>query len=130
MEGVLTLEDVDLEGRTVLYRVDVNSPLEPSSGRLLDDGRLRGVVPTLQALELSKVVILGHQSRPGKSDFTSMSKHCERLSNILGRAIKFVPDVCGDKAIEEIEKMSDGEIIFLDNVRGNKEEYCVKYSSN
>lgn len=130
MEGVLTLEDVDLEGRTVLYRVDVNSPLEPSSGRLLDDGRLRGVVPTLQALELSKVVILGHQSRPGKSDFTSMSKHCERLSNILGRPIKFVPDVCGDKAIEEIEKMSDGEIIFLDNVRGNKEEYGVKYSSN
>ena len=130
MEGVLTLEDVDLEGRTVLYRVDVNSPLEPSSGRLLDDGRLRGVVPTLQALELSKVVILGHQSRPGKSDFTSMSKHCERLSNILGRAIKFVPDVCGDKAIEEIEKMSDGEIIFLDNVRGNKEEYGEKYSSN
>ena len=130
MEGVLTLEDVDLEGRTVLYRVDVNSPLEPSSGRLLDDGRLRGVVPTLQALELAKVVILGHQSRPGKSDFTSMSKHCERLSNILGRTIKFVPDVCGDKAIEEIEKMSDGEIIFLDNVRGNKEEYGVKYSSN
>ena len=130
MEGVLTLEDVDLEGRTVLYRVDVNSPLEPSSGRLLDDGRLRGVVPTLQALELSKVVILGHQSRPGKSDFTSMSKHCERLSNILGRPIKFVPDVCGDKTIEEIEKMSDGEIIFLDNVRGNKEEYGVKYSSN
>ena len=130
MEGVLTLEDVDLEGRTVLYRVDVNSPLEPSSGRLLDDGRLRGVVPTLQALELSKVVILGHQSRPGKSDFTSMSKHCERLSSILGRPIKFVPDVCGDKAIEEIEKMSDGEIIFLDNVRGNKEEYGVKYSSN
>ena len=130
MEGVLTLEDVDLEGRTVLYRVDVNSPLEPSSGRLLDDGRLRGVVPTLQALELSKVVILGHQSRPGKSDFTSMSKHCERLSNILGRAIKFVPDVCGDKAIEEIEKMSDGEIIFLDNVRGNKEEYGEKSSSN
>ena len=130
MEGVLTLEDVDLEGRTVLYRVDVNSPLEPSSGRLLDDGRLRGVVPTLQALEPSKVVILGHQSRPGKSDFTSMSKHCERLSNILERPIKFVPDVCGDKAIEEIEKMSDGEIIFLDNVRGNEEEYGVKYSSN
>ena len=130
MEGVLTLEDVDLEGRTVLYRVDVNSPLEPSSGRLLDDGRLRGVVPTLQALETSKVVILGHQSRPGKSDFTSMSKHCERLSNILGRPIKFVPDVSGDKAIEEIEKMSDGEIIFLDNVRGNEEEYGVKYSSN
>ena len=130
MEGVLTLEDVDLKGRTVLYRVDVNSPLEPSSGMLLDDGRLRGVVDTLDALEPSKVVILGHQSRPGKSDFTSMSKHCERLSEILERPIKFVPDVCGDEAIEQIKNMSDGEIIFLDNVRRNEEEYGVKYSSN
>jgi len=130
VEGVLTLEDVDLTGRTVLYRVDVNSPLEPSTGRLLDDGRLRGVVPTLEALESSKVVILGHQSRPGKSDFTGMSRHCERLSEILERPIRFVPDVCGDEAIEEIKNMSDGEIIFLDNVRGNEEEYGVKYSSN
>jgi phosphoglycerate kinase len=130
VEGVLTLEDVDLKGRTVLYRVDVNSPLEPSTRRLLDDGRLRGVVDTLDALEPSKVVILGHQSRPGKSDFTSMSRHCERLSEILERPIKFVSDVCGDEAIEEIVKMSDGEIIFLDNVRKNEEEYGVKYSSN
>ena len=130
MEGVLTLEDVDLKGRTVLYRVDVNSPLEPSTGRLLDDGRLRGVVPTMDALQSSKVVILAHQSRPGKSDFTNMSKHCERLSEILERPIKFVPDVCGDEAIQVIENMSEGDIVFLDNVRGNHEEYGVKYSSN
>ncbi len=130
MEGVLTLEDVDLKGRTVLYRVDVNSPLEPSTGRLLDDGRIRGLVPTLDALQASKVVILAHQSRPGKSDFTNMSKHCERLSEILERPIKFVPDVCGDEAIEGIENMSEGDIVFLDNVRGNHEEYGVKYSSN
>ena len=130
MEGVLTLEDVDLKGKTILYRVDVNSPLEPSTGRLLDDGRLRGVVPTLEALQQSKVVILGHQSRPGKSDFTSMSKHCERLSQILGRPIRFVADVCGDEAIEQIKNLSDGEIVFLDNVRGNDEEYGIKYNSN
>ncbi len=130
VEGVLTLEDVDLRGRTVLYRVDVNSPLEPSTGRLLDDGRLRGIIPTLNGLESSRVVIIGHQSRPGKFDFTSMSKHCKRLSQILGRPIKFVPDVCGDEAIDEIRNMSEGEIIFLDNVRKNEEEYGVKYSSN
>ena len=130
MEGVLTLEDVDLKGKTILYRVDVNSPLEPSTGRLLDDGRLRGVVPTLEALQQSKVVILGHQSRPGKSDFTSMSKHCDRLSQILGRPIRFVADVCGDEAIEQIKNLSDGEIVFLDNVRGNEEEYGIKYNSN
>ena len=130
MEGVLTLDDVDLQGRTVLYRVDVNSPLEPSTGHLLDDGRLRAIVPTLQRLSQSSVVLLSHQSRPGRSDFTDMSNHCERLSEILGRTIKFVPDVCGDEAIEEIANMSQGDIIFLDNVRGNDEEYGTKYDSN
>jgi len=130
VEGVLTLEDFDLRGRTVLYRVDVNSPLEPSTGRLLDDGRLKGIIPTLKILETSRVIIIGHQSRPGKYDFTDMSKHCERLSQILDRPIKYVPDVCGDKAIDEIGTMSDGDIIFLDNVRKHDEEYGIKFSSN
>ncbi|GIS48335.1 MAG: hypothetical protein Ct9H90mP21_2420 [Methanobacteriota archaeon] len=84
VEGVLTLDDVDLSGRTVLYRVDVNSPLEPSTGRLLDDGRLKAIIPTLDALSSSRVVIMGHQSRPGKSDFTNMQKHCDRLSKLFG----------------------------------------------
>tara|TARA_B100001123_G_scaffold113847_1_gene132548 strand:+ start:3813 stop:4865 length:1053 start_codon:yes stop_codon:yes gene_type:complete len=59
-----------------------------------------------------------------------MSTHCKRLSEILGRAIRFVPDVGGDEAIEEIGKMSEGDIIFLDNVRGNPEEYGKMYDSN
>ena len=130
MEGVLTLDDVDLSGRTVLYRVDVNSPLEPSSGKLLDDGRLRAIVPTLSRLKSSRVIILAHQSRPGKSDFTDMSPHCERLSEIMGKPITFVPDVCGDAVLEEIGKIPEGEIIFLDNVRSNDEEYGKIYDSN
>ncbi len=130
MEGVLTLDDVDLQGRTILYRVDVNSPMEPSSGKLLDDGRLRAIVPTLQRLSESSVVLMAHQSRPGRTDFTGMSSHCDRLSEILGRPIKFVPDVCGDEAIAEISNMTGDNIIFLDNVRGNDEEYGPKYDSN
>ena len=130
MEGVLTLDDVDLSGRTVLYRVDVNSPLEPSTGRLLDDGRLKAIIPTLDALSSSRVVIMGHQSRPGKFDFTNMQKHCDRLSKLLGKQIRFVPDICEDVAIEAIKSLSDGEMIFLDNVRMNEEEYGTKYDSN
>ena len=130
MEGVLSLDDVDLRGRTVLYRIDANSPMEPSTGNLLDDGRLRAVVETVMQLRESRVVLLSHQSRPGKSDFTSTEPHCERLSEILGLPIRFVPDLCGEEAIEEISNLSDGEIIFLDNVRKNHEEYGTKYSSN
>ena len=48
VSDVLTLDDVRLGGKVVLYRVDVNSPLEPSSGAFLDDSRLRAIVPTLR----------------------------------------------------------------------------------
>ena len=123
MEGVLSLSDVNLDGLTVLYRVDVNSPIEPSSGELLDDGRLRAIIPTIEKLSKTKLVILGHQSRPGKSDFTDMSAHSKRLQSIIGREVKFVSDVCGKFAIQSIKDLSDGEILFLDNVRMNEDEY-------
>lgn len=130
MEGVLSLSDVNLDGLTVLYRVDVNSPIEPSSGELLDDGRLRAIIPTIEKLSKTKLVILGHQSRPGKSDFTDMSAHSERLQLIINREVKYVSDICGKLAIQSIKDLSDGEILFLDNVRMNEEEYGKKYKSN
>ena len=122
MEGVLSLDDVRLEGRTIIYRVDANSPLEPATRNLLDDSRLHAIVPTLRELSNSRVAILTHQSRPGKSDFTDTSRHCERLSEIMGQSIRYVPDLCGDEAIEAIEGMADGDLIFLENVRMNEEE--------
>jgi len=122
MASFLTLDDVQLSGRTVLVRVDVNSPLNPVTGEFLDDARLQAVLPTLRRLADAKVVLLAHQSRPDKLDFTSMERHAELLGRLLGRDIRFVPDVCGSKAITNIENMSQGEMIFLDNVRGHADE--------
>ena len=116
MPSVLSLDDIRLSGKRVLYRVDINSPLHPETGAFLDDGRLRAILPTLADLSDSKVVILGHQSRPGRDDFTNLSGHAERLGRILGRLIRFVPDVCGDKAIEAIRSLNNGEILCLDTV--------------
>ncbi|MBV44056.1 MAG: phosphoglycerate kinase [Euryarchaeota archaeon] len=130
VEGVLSLDDVRLEGRTIIYRVDANSPLEPATRNLLDDSRLHAIVPTLRELSNSKVAILTHQSRPGRADFTDTSRHCERLSEIMGRSIKYVPDVCGDEAMRAIEGMADGDLIFLENVRMSEEEYGVKFDGN
>ena len=62
-EGPL-LDEVDLEGRTVLVRVDINSPLDPETNVFLDDTRIKRIVPTLNKLSKSKVVLLAHQSRP------------------------------------------------------------------
>ncbi len=126
MRGVLSLDDARLSGKRVLLRVDINSPLEPSTGEFLDDTRLRAILPTLRKLADSKVVILGHQSRPGREDFTSMEGHAQRIERILGRQIQFVPDVCGKEAMAAIESMQQGEMLMLDNVRGHPQEIGLK----
>ena len=58
MAKVLTLDDVDLEGRTVLVRVDINSPMDPETNVFLDDTRIKRIIPTLNKLSNSKVVLL------------------------------------------------------------------------
>ena len=129
MSDVLTLDDVRLGGKVVLYRVDVNSPLEPSSGAFLDDSRLRAIIPTLRTLQNSKVIIIGHQSRPGKIDFTNMEQHADRISRLMGKKVNFVPDICGEEAIQAINDLKVGEILFLDNIRMHDEENSMKKSS-
>lgn len=129
MQSVLSLDAYDLEGQTILYRVDVNSPLNPIDKTLLDDSRLRTIQPTLQLLSKSKVVILAHQSRPGKDDFSDMSQHSARLSQIINRDIMFIPDICNDSTISKIRDMKNGDILFLDNMRIHGEEYGKKYEN-
>ena len=126
MRGVLSLDDARLSGKRVLFRVDINSPLDPSMGEFLDDTRLRAILPTLRKLADAKVVILGHQSRPGREDFTSMEGHAQRIERILGRQIRFVPDVCGEIAMDAIKTMQQGEMLMLDNVRGHPQEIGLK----
>jgi len=129
MTSFQTLDDADLVGKTVLVRVDVNSPLNPVTNEFLDDSRLRAIMPTLRRLGSSKVVLLSHQSRPGKSDFTSMERHAELMGVLLGRIVKFVPDICGDVALTAIREMNNGDMLFLDNVRGWDEEISMKKAS-
>ena len=64
MTRVLSLDNVNVEGKTVLVRVDINSPLDPSTKEFLDDTRIRAIIPTLNRLSKSKTVLLAHQSRP------------------------------------------------------------------
>jgi phosphoglycerate kinase len=126
MASVLTLENVNVEGRTVIVRVDVNSPMAPDTKLFLDDTRIKAIVPTLNRLSKSKVVLLAHQSRPGKNDFTSTLGHARELGRILGRPVKWVDDLAGDKAMAAIEVMSDGDILMLNNVRMYDEEINTK----
>lgn len=126
MAKVLTLDEVDLEGRTVLVRVDINSPLDPINNVFLDDTRIRRIIPTLNKLTKSKVVLLAHQSRPGKKDFTSTLGHSRELGRLLGRNVKWVDDIYGKKALTAIENMENGDLLMLNNVRMDEDEITTK----
>ena len=126
MAQVLNLRNINVEGKTVLVRVDINSPLQPKSQEFLDDTRIKAIVPTLNLLTKAKVVLLAHQSRPGKKDFTNTLGHSRELGRILGRNIKWVEDIHGEKAMQAIESLADGEILMLNNVRMDLEEVSTK----
>jgi phosphoglycerate kinase len=117
-----TLREIKPAGRTVLLRLDLNSPIDPSTHQILDDKRFREHLPTIQALSSSKVVIVTHQSRPGKKDFTPLEAHAERLEKLLGKPVRYVDDIFGQHAREAVRVQKPGEIVMLENVRFNAEE--------
>ncbi len=118
-----TLDEVDLSNKKVLVRVDFNSPID-STGKILDDSRIKAHATTLRKLVSmgAAIVIITHQGRPGESDFTTLEEHASRLSKILGMDVKFVNDVIGPTAINEIKNLRSGEVLMLDNVRFVSEE--------
>jgi len=120
MPKFLTLDDFNVKDKVVLVRVDFNSPVDPQTKKIIDDTRIRAHGETT-IKELSergaKVVILAHQGRPGDPDFISLEQHAQNLSRILGKPVKFVDDVYGEKAKNAIKGLKSGEILVLDNVR-------------
>jgi phosphoglycerate kinase len=117
-----TIRDLGAEGKTVLLRLDLNSPIDPTSNLILDDKRFREHLPTIHALEKSRVVIVTHQSRPGKKDFTTLEAHAEKLEHLLGKPVLYVDSIFGSHARQAVKAMKPGEVIMLENVRFNAEE--------
>ncbi|MFW5928897.1 MAG: phosphoglycerate kinase [Halobacteriota archaeon] len=118
-----SLDDLNSAGKDVLVRVDLNSPLDPTTGRLLDDRRIKLHVETVDALSDSAVTLLAHQSRPGKHDFTTLERHAERLGRLLGRPVTYVDDVFGSHARDTVREATPGDVVLLENVRFYSEEY-------
>ncbi|MCY0867867.1 MAG: phosphoglycerate kinase [Desulfurococcus sp.] len=120
-----TVRDVDINGIRVFMRIDVNVPVNPDTGEILDDRRIKvHSIFIRKLLEEYKpaLVVASHQGRPGESSFTTMEKHAELLSKYTGVNVRYVPDVIGPKAIEEIKRLEQGEVLMLDNLRLLAEE--------
>ncbi len=120
MVKYLTLDDLQVKGKVVLVRVDFNAPVDPESKEILDDTRIRAHGETTireLAQKGAKVVVLAHQGRKGDPDFIPLKQHAELLGNVLGKPVKYVDDTFGDRAKAEIQKLKEGEILVLENVR-------------
>ncbi|HLR73040.1 MAG TPA: phosphoglycerate kinase [Pseudogracilibacillus sp.] len=132
-----TLEDVQLEGKKVLCRVDLNVPMQ--DGEVTDDTRLRAVVPTLQYLVESgaKIILLSHLGRP-KGEIVEelrLDPVAKRLGEILHKAVQKVDEVYGENVNKTIATLQDGEILLLENVRFEKgeeanEDYLIDAFAN
>jgi len=121
----LTLDSFDLRGKRVFVRLDINSPIG-NNGEILDDSRIRASLPTLRDLADSKVVIIAHQGRVGKKDFTSLENHADLLAKHLGKEVKFTGGLLDKNTLKEIENLGDGEIMMLENIRFYAEETSLK----
>jgi len=115
---VRTLDDLDVDGRRVLVRVDFNVPLR--DGTVADDTRIRAALPTLQELRErgAALILVSHLGRPkDREPELSLRPVAERLSELLGVPVQLAPGVVGDEVTAMAHALNPGEVLLLENVR-------------
>jgi len=120
----LTLEGLDVRGQRVLVRVDYNVPLR--NGVISDDSRIRASLPTLEKLRSggARVVLMSHLGRPKgepRPEY-SLEPVAQRLAELVGEEIRFVNDCVGPGPLDASEKLEDGDVLLLENLRFHPEE--------
>ncbi|MEV7355044.1 phosphoglycerate kinase [Kitasatospora sp. NPDC091276] len=119
-----TIEDLDVAGKRVFVRADLNVPLDGTT--ITDDGRIRAVAPTIAKLveRGARVVVASHLGRPkGAPDPQfSLAPAAVRLGEILGKPVAFATDTVGESAESTVAALGDGEVALLENLRFNAGE--------
>lgn len=119
------IEDFDFKGKTVLLRVDINSPITPATKKIANDNRIRESIPTIQKLidGGAKIAMIAHQGDTlDYQNLIPLNEHAEKLSVLLGRTVEYIDDVAGPAAIEKIKALQEGHLILLGNLRYLSEE--------
>jgi phosphoglycerate kinase len=122
-----SIDDIEVSGRRVLVRSDLNVPLDKSgSGKITDDGRIRASLPVIKKLadRGARVIVMAHLGRPKGEDFAeraaggpSLRVVAERLSELLGKPVAFATDLVGQSATATVAGLADGDVALLENVR-------------
>jgi phosphoglycerate kinase len=115
---VRTLDDVDVDGKRVLVRVDFNVPL--ADGHVADDTRIRAALPTIEELRSrgATVVLVSHLGRPkDREPELSLRPVAKRLEELIGSSVTLAPGVVGDDVAAAVDALAPGGILLLENVR-------------
>ncbi|MBI4898530.1 MAG: phosphoglycerate kinase [Actinobacteria bacterium] len=121
--GKKTVRDIDVAGRRVLVRADLNAPLREQNGEIVvsDDARIAASVPTIELLRDNgaKVIVCSHLGRPkGERDpKLSLAPVAARLGELLDSVVPLVPELVGVAAEEVVAGMADGDVVLLENSR-------------
>ena len=120
----ITVEDLNLQGKHVLMRVDFNVPLE--NGKVANDKRIQAALPTIKYIAQNggKLILMSHLGRPKGKRVPEMSlKPCVAvLSELLGKEVAFADDCIGATVENAVAKLENGDILLLENLRYYKEE--------
>jgi len=122
--GFHTLDDFRVRGKRVLLRIDINSPVDEKTLRLVDGSKIMSSVPGLRELmdRGAKVAVLAHQGRPGDYDFIPLNEHAQYLSQYTGKKVRYIDDLISIHAMRAIDGLTEGEAILLRNVRDFPQE--------
>jgi 3-phosphoglycerate kinase len=121
----LTIDDVQLNGKRVLVRVDFNVPLDENQ-KITDDKRITAALPTIEKIikDGGKIILMSHLGRPkGKvqPEF-SLKPVAEKLSELINKEVKFANDSVGSDVNELVSQMNNGDVLLLENLRFHIEE--------
>lgn len=119
------MKDVEVHRKKVLLRLDINSPIDPKTKKIVNDNRIRKSIPTLEYLieQDAAVAIIAHQGDTlDYQNLIPLAEQAERLSELLGRTVAYIDDVCGPAAQETVKSLQPGELAILGNVRYLTEE--------
>jgi phosphoglycerate kinase len=119
-----SIDDLDVGGRTVFLRADLNTPLDGTT--ITDDGRIRASLPTITSLagRGARILVCAHLGRPSGRDYAaraaggpSLGPVADRLAELLGQDVPLAADVAGDSAAAVVAGLADGGVGMLENIR-------------
>lgn len=121
-----TIRDIEVSGKKVLVRCDFNVPQDLETGKITDNRRIKGAIPTIQYLidNNAKVILCSHLGRPkGEvNEKYSLKIVAEELSNLLEKEVKLANDIVGESAKGLVANMKEKDIVLLENVRFDARE--------